>query len=51
MCVMERLADAAREMGIGRGDDHTFGDFGLVLDFNYSSQRMFSFDTGLFIAG
>jgi hypothetical protein len=51
MCVMERLADAPREMGVGRGDDHPFGCFGLVLDLDNSNQRMFGFDTGLFIAG
>ena len=51
MCVMQRLADAAREMGVGRGDDHPLGCFGLVLDLDNASQRMFSFDTGLFVAG
>ena len=51
MCVMQSLADAPSEMGVGCGDDHPFGCFGLVLDLNNSSQRMFGFDTGLFIAG
>ena len=37
MCVMERFADAPREMGVGRGDDHPFGCFGLVLDLDNSS--------------
>jgi hypothetical protein len=51
MCVMQSLANASREMGVGRGDDHPFGCFGLVLDLDNSSQRMFGFDSGLFIAG
>ena len=51
MCVMQSLTDTPREMGIGRGDDYPFGCFGLVLDCNYSSQRMFGFNTGLFISG
>ena len=51
MGVMQRLADAPRKMGIGRGDDHPFGCFGLVLDLDNSSERMFGFDTALFIAG
>jgi hypothetical protein len=51
MGVMERLADAPREMGISGGDDHTFRCFGLVLDRDNTSQRMFGFDTGLLIAG
>jgi hypothetical protein len=51
MGVMECLADAPREMGVGRGDDHPFGCFDLVLDLDNASQRMFGFDTGLFIAG
>jgi len=48
---MERLADAPREMGVGRGNDYPHWSFGLVLDLDNSSQRMFGFDTGLFIAG
>ena len=51
MCMMQSLADAPREMRIGRGDDYPFGCFDLVLDLDNSSQRMFSFDTGFFIAG
>jgi hypothetical protein len=51
MCVMERLADAPCEMGISRGDDYPDWSFGLVLDLDNASQRMFGFDTGLFIAG
>jgi hypothetical protein len=48
---MERLADASREMGVCRGDDYPDWSFGLVLDRDNPSQRMFGFDTGLFIAG
>jgi hypothetical protein len=51
MCMMERFADASREMGVCRGDDYSFGCFGLVFDLDNSSQRMFGFDAGLFIAG
>jgi hypothetical protein len=51
MGVMQRLADASCEMGVGRGDDHPYWCFGLVLDLDNPSQRMFGFDTGLFIAG
>src|SRR5262249_10335710 len=51
MCVVQRLADAPRKMGISRGNDHPFGCFGLVLDLDYSRQRMFGFDASLFIAG
>lgn len=51
MGVMQRLANAPREMGVGRGNDHPFGGFDLVLDLDNSSQRMFGFDTSLFIAG
>jgi hypothetical protein len=51
MCVMERFADASREMGVGCGDDDPDWCFGLVLDLDDASQRMFGFDTGLFIAG
>jgi|SRR5687768_6505171 hypothetical protein len=38
-------------MRIGRGDDYPFGCFGLVLDGDNSSQRMFGFDTSLLIPG
>jgi hypothetical protein len=51
MCVMQSFANAPREMGVGRGDDYPDWSFGLVLDLDNSSQRMFGFDTGLFIAG
>jgi hypothetical protein len=51
MCVMQSLANASREMGVGRGDDYPDWSFGLVLDLDNSSQWMFGFDTGLFIAG
>jgi hypothetical protein len=51
MCVMQSLANASREMGVGRGDDYPDWIFGLVLDRDNPSQRMFSFDTSLFIAG
>jgi hypothetical protein len=51
MCVMQSLANASRKMGVCRGDDHPFGYFGLVLDLDNASQRMFGFDTGLFISG
>lgn len=50
MGVMQRLTDAPRKMGIGGGDDHPFGWFGLVLDLDNSSEGMFGFDPGLFIA-
>jgi hypothetical protein len=49
--MMEGLADAPREMGIGRGDDHSFGCVGLVFGLDNASERMFGFDTGFFIAG
>jgi hypothetical protein len=51
MGVMEHLANATCEMGISRGDDHPCGCFRLVLDLDDSSQRMFGFDTGFFMAG
>src|SRR6185312_5129523 len=51
MGVMQCLADAPRKMGIGRGDHHPFGCFGLVLNLDDSSQRMFGFETNFFIAG
>jgi hypothetical protein len=51
MSMMQRLANAPREMRIRRGDDHPFGCFGLVLDLDDSGQRMFGFKTSLFIAG
>jgi hypothetical protein len=51
MCVMQRLANASREMGVGRGDDHPYWFFGLVLDLDNSSQWVFGFNTGLFIVG
>jgi hypothetical protein len=51
MCVMERLANASCEMGVSRGDDYPDWSFGLVLDLDNSSQRMFGFDSGLFISG
>jgi hypothetical protein len=51
MCVMQRLANAPGEMGVGRGDNHPSGCFGLVLNLDDSSQRMFGFDTGIFIPG
>ena len=49
--MMEGLADAPREMGIGRGDDHSFECVGLVFGLDSASERMFGFDTGFFIAG
>jgi len=49
MGVMQRLADAPSEMGVGRGDEHSLGGFGLVFDRDDASQRVFAFDTGLFI--
>jgi hypothetical protein len=51
MCVMQSLANAPREMGVGRGDDYPDWSFGLILDLDNPSQRMFGFDAGLFIAG
>ena len=48
---MQRFADAPREMRIGRRDNHPLGCFGLVLDLDNWSQRVFGFETGLFIAG
>ena len=51
MRMMERLPDAPRKMGVGRGDDYPGWSFGLVLDLDNASQWMFCFDTGLFIAG
>jgi len=51
VCMMQRLADAPREMGIGRSDNHPLGCFSLVLDLDDSSQRMFGFDTSLFVTG
>jgi len=51
MSVMQSLANAPREMGVGRGDDYPDWNFGLILDLDNPSQRMFGFDTGLFIAG
>lgn len=50
MSVMQRFTDAPRKMGIGGGDDHPFGWFGLVLDLDNSSEGMLVFDPGLFIA-
>lgn len=49
MCVMQRLADPSREVGVGRGDDHR--PIGLILDLDNSGQRMFGFDMGLIIMG
>ena len=48
---MQGLADAPGEMWIGRRDNQPLGRFGLVLDLDDSSQRVFGFETGLFIAG
>ena len=50
MSVMQRLTDAPRKMGIGRGDDYPFRWFGLILDPDNSSEGMFGFDPALFIA-
>jgi hypothetical protein len=51
MCVMELFADAPCKVGVGRGDDHSLGCFGLILDLDDSCQGMLGFDASLFIVG
>jgi hypothetical protein len=50
MRVVQRLADASRKMGVGRGNDHSLWGCSLVLNFHNSSEGMFGFAPGLFIA-